>query len=53
MKTISSNLIKFAFAACFPTIVFRFSLKNGIDTDSSILITTSALAYGLAMFMAG
>ena len=53
MKTITPYLLKFALAATFLTIVFRYCLSYGIDNKSSIIIALSAALYGAAMFLCG
>lgn len=53
MKTITPYLLKFAVAATFLTIVFRYFLSYGIDNKSAIIIALSAVFYGIAMFISG
>lgn len=53
MKTITPYLLKFAVAAAFLTIVFRYFLSYGIDNKSAVIIALSAALYGTAMFVCG
>lgn len=53
MKTITSPLLRFALTATLLTIVFRYFLSYGIENQSGIIITISAITYGLFMFVSG
>ncbi len=53
MKTITPYLLRFALTTTLLTIVFRFFLSYGIENQSGIIITTSAVTYGLLMFATG
>lgn len=53
MKTITPYLLRFALTTTLLTIVFRFFLSYGIENQSGIIITTSAVTYGLLMFASG
>uniref|UniRef100_UPI004048EA0B hypothetical protein n=1 Tax=Mariniflexile sp. TaxID=1979402 RepID=UPI004048EA0B len=53
MKTITPYLLRFALTATLLTIVFRYFLSYGIENQSGIIITTSAVTYGLLMFASG
>lgn len=53
MKTITPYLLRFALTTTLLTIVFRFFLSYGIENQSGIIITTSAVTYGLLMFSTG
>lgn len=53
MKTITPYLLRFALTTTLLTIVFRFFLSYGIENQSGIIITTSAVTYGLLMFVTG
>lgn len=53
MKTITPYLLIFALTTTLLTIVFRFFLSYGIENQSGIIITTSAVTYGLLMFATG
>ena len=53
MKTITPFLLKFALTALILTIIFRYFLSYGIENKSSIIITFSAIIYGVSMFISG
>ena len=53
MKTITPYLLRFALTTTLLTIVFRFFMSYGIENQSGIIITTSAVTYGLLMFATG
>ncbi len=53
MKTITPFLLRFALTATVLTIIFRYSLSYGIENKSLIIITLSAILYGVAMFISG
>ena len=53
MKTITQYLLRFALTATVLTIIFRYFLSYGIENQSGILITISAVTYGLLMFASG
>ena len=53
MKTITPYLLRFALTATVLTIVFRYFLSYGIENQSGIIITISAVTYGLLMFASG
>lgn len=53
MKTITPYLLRFALIVTPLTIVFRYFLSYGIENQSRIIITVSAVTYGLFMFVLG
>ncbi|OQD44412.1 hypothetical protein BUL40_02340 [Croceivirga radicis] len=53
MKTITKHLLSFALIAIIATIAFRYFLSYGIENQSTIIVTTSAIIYGISMFLAG
>lgn len=53
MKTITPYLVKFAITASILTIIFRFFLSYGINEHSKTIILSSAVIYGLMMFVSG
>ncbi|MDI9341273.1 MAG: hypothetical protein QM534_11945 [Sediminibacterium sp.] len=53
MKTMTSNLLKFAAVASVLTVTFRLFLSIGIENRSNAIIMVSAIAYFIAMFLAG
>ncbi|MGC4233464.1 MAG: hypothetical protein QM594_10840 [Niabella sp.] len=53
MKTITPFLLRFAMLATVLTIIFRYFLSYGIDTGTTAIIVSTAILYGLCMFMAG
>lgn len=53
MKTITPYLLRFALIVTPLTIVFRYFLSYGIENQSRIIITVSAVTYGLLMFVLG
>ena len=53
MKTITKYLLRFALTAIILTIVFRYFLSYGIDNQSTVIISISAIIYGISMFASG
>ncbi|WP_037320335.1 hypothetical protein [Salegentibacter sp. Hel_I_6] len=53
MKTITLDLMKFALTVTILTILFRYSLSYGIENLLGIVITLSAVIYGISMFISG
>ncbi len=53
MKTITPYLLKFALTATVLTILFRYFLSLGIETQSGVIIAVSAVSYGILMFASG
>jgi len=53
MKTITANLVRFAFVASALTIAFRYVLSYGIDNEKTLIIVLSAMLYGMGMFFSG
>ena len=53
MKTITPYLLRFALTSTLLTIVFRYFLSYGIESESGIMITILAVIYGLLMFASG
>lgn len=49
----TSNLLKFAAVASVLTVTFRLFLSIGIENRSNAIIMVSAIAYFIAMFLAG
>ncbi len=50
---ITTNLIKFALATIFLTLVFRFALSYGIETKSNLISFLAASFYAISMFISG
>lgn len=53
MKIMTPYLLRFALTAIALTIIFRYGLSYGIENQSGIIITISAVIYGLLMFVSG
>ncbi len=53
MKTITPYLLRFVLAATVLTIIFRYFLSYGIENQPVIVMTISAVTYGLLMFASG
>ncbi|MCA0430580.1 MAG: hypothetical protein LCH32_08755 [Bacteroidetes bacterium] len=53
MKTITKQLLIFAMFATVFTIIFRYFLSYGIENQSGITTTISAVTYGILMFVFG
>ena len=53
MKTITRSLQRFALTTTILTVVFRYFLSYGIESQSQLMMILSAILYGLSMFAAG
>lgn len=53
MKSITPFLMKFAVAAFFGTLVFRYALSYGLTVESTWMVLGASTLYGLFMFSAG
>jgi hypothetical protein len=53
MKTVTSFLLWFALTIAVLTLIFRYFLSFGIESDSFAIVTTSATIYGFLMFVSG
>lgn len=53
MKTITRYLLRYAFTATILTLIFRYFLSYGIENKSDITIASSAIIYGITMFVSG
>lgn len=53
MKTITKYLLRFVLVASIFTIVFRFFLSYGIENKSDVIMSISAVLYGVSMFCIG
>lgn len=53
MKLITPYLLRFALTASFLTLVFRYVLSYGLESQFYIVVSLSAVIYGSLMFVAG
>ena len=53
MKTITPSLQRFALTTTILTVVFRYFLSYGIESQNQLVMILSAILYGLSMFAAG